>query len=194
MLRAIPLLHVVTLLVATLLAGCGFHLRGQGDVPPAFAAVAVRDSSPAGGAPAWYGGTRDDLARSVIAAFRGAGIAVRDDATVIVDLLGETSTRRVASIDANASAAEYQVDYALRYRVTGSDGAILVPETTLIGDGSYRNDENAVMGSAEEEALIQAELRRDAATQIVRQYRRRIAALPAPAPTIAAPAADAPAP
>lgn len=186
-------MRLLTVALATLLlAACGFHLRGQGTLTDDLRAVNVVERGQLSANTTWYAGGRDELARAVKDAFRHAGFAVATDAPVTVELLGESLARRVASIDANASAAEYQLDYTLRFRVVAADGATLVAEQALEADRSYRYHDDAVMGSSEEEALLGLEMRRDVASQIVRQYRRAAAR----AAVSAAPATptDAPAP
>ncbi len=162
------------LLACMLLTACGFHFRGHTTVPDGFNIVAVRDADKIPTGTSLTGGGRDELHRAVTQAFQRHGITIADVAPMTVELLGESTRRRTASIDAvAASAAEYRLEYELRYRVTGSDGATLVSETKLVADNSYRFDNSAVMGSADEEILIYQELRRDAADRIVQQYLRR---------------------
>lgn len=188
--RRIALALLALAVLAT--AGCGFHLRGAAPAPTGFGDVAVRDLTGDKPATNWYAGRRDELLRTVRRAFADAGYALADTAPVTVELMADSLGRRIASIDDSASAAEYLVEYTLRYRIVAADGSALVPETELKADRSYRFREDAVMGSAEEEALLGTELRRDLAAQVVRQYRRRLQRLDA-SPVPAEPA-DAAAP
>ncbi len=186
-------MRLLTVALATLLlAACGFHLRGQGTPVEGYRTVNVVDRGQLSANTTWYAGGREELKRAVTDAFRHAGFDVAADAPLTVELLGESLARRVASIDANASAAEYQLDYTLRFRVVAADGATLVAEQALEADRSYRYHDDAVMGSSEEEALLGLEMRRDLAAQIVRQYRR--ASARAATPAVPATPTDAPAP
>jgi outer membrane lipopolysaccharide assembly protein LptE/RlpB len=92
--------------------------------------------------------------------------------TLTIELLGETLQKRVASVAASAAAAEYQIDYTLRFRIVGDDGAERVKETLLKADRSYRYKADAIMGSADEEAMLQREMRRDMANQILRRLQQ----------------------
>lgn len=160
------LLAIVTLLAA----GCGFHLRGTQPVDETLRTVAVRDL--ANTLSAWYGGERDALQHVVVRALEEDGLRVADEATRVIELLGEDVTRRTAAVGANASAAEYRIDYRLRYRVRSADGTELLAETTIRRDHVYRYDVTAPLGSAEEESLLRRELRRSAARQLASRYRR----------------------
>jgi LPS-assembly lipoprotein len=164
-------------LSALLLAGCGFHLRGSPAATSAApASVVILDTARQRGAGTWLGGGPGERARVISETLRAGGIAVIDgDAgtgSVQLELLDERIDKRVASVDATASAAEYQLDYTLAWRVRAPDGATLVKDTRLTLDRSYRHKTNAIMGSADEEALLQRDLRRDAALQILRRLRQ----------------------
>lgn len=181
------------LLCACLLAGCGFHLRGSGG---AAASVVVVDTAGQRGAGSWLGGGPGERARIVSETLRAGGITVHDGAaaagSVQLELIDERIEKRVASVDATASAAEYQLDYTLAWRARAPDGAVLVQDTRLRLDRSYRHKANAIMGSAEEEALLQRDLRRDAALQILRRLRQLPPATAGEAATTVSPHAAQP--
>lgn len=161
--------------LSMLFSACGFHFRGQQSVPENFSAIMISDAHLITTNASWSSDGRDVLRRTITQAFLHAGITARDNADITVELLGENIERRTASINAvAASAAEYRLEYALRYRVIGADGAILIADTQLTTDNSYRFNDSAVLGSADEEALIFQEMRRDLANRLVRQYLHRI--------------------
>lgn len=171
---------IALLLFTALLAGCGFHLRGSAPVPAGWTEVAVSDS---GGSSTgtWYSSGREGLRHELSRSLGAAGFLVSASAPITIELMSDSVQRRTASIAASASAAEYQINYEVRFRITGNDGAELVPSTLLRTDGSYRVDEAAVLGSAEQEALLYEDMRRDIARRIVDQLRRQATAR-APAP------------
>lgn len=176
----------ILVLLALVLAGCGFHLRGTQTLDEALAVVAVRDVGKSAqrrtaGSTTWYGGERDELKRVVVQALTDGGATVADEAPLVIELLGEEVKRRTAAIGVSANAAEYQLDYLLRYRVVTAENSVLIPETQIQRDRTYRYDEKSPMGSAEEEALLRREMRRTAARQLVTQYRRLSVPVAAPA-------------
>lgn len=186
------------LLIAALVAGCGFHLRGTQPLADGWRMVAVKDARQAAGrsgsAATWYGGDRDELQRTVERALAGNGVAIADDAALVVELLGETVIRRASAIGAAASAAEYQLDYELRFRVVDAGQQELMPAQGIRRDRIYRYNEAAAMGSAEEEALLRREMRQAAALQLASQFARRARNMQAPAVTPAPPSAATAAP
>lgn len=183
-LRAAPLF--VAALLASLLAGCGFHLRGNAPVPAHWTEVAIRDTGGSSNG-TWYSSGRDGLRRELTRTLTASGFVVRTGAPLTIELMSDSVQRRTASIAATASAAEYQIDYEVRFRITGSDNAELVPATLMRTDSSYRVDEAAVLGSAEQEALLYEEMRRDIARRIVDQLRRQVVGRPAPAQSATSP-------
>lgn len=163
---------LLALVCALLLTACGFHLRGSpaaGTGGPA--SVSLIDQSRQS-ASTWLGDGPGELARIARDTLEDGGISIEETAPIQLELVGEFIEKRVASVDASAKAAEYQLDYTLVWRARGSDGAVLVNDTRLTLDRSYRHKANAIMGSAEEEALLQRDLRRDAAMQILRQLKQ----------------------
>lgn len=188
-----PARLLVAALLASLLAGCGFHLRGHAPVPEHWTEVAIRDTGGSSNG-TWYSSGRDGLRRELTRTLTASGFVVRTGAPLTIELMSDSVQRRTASIAATASAAEYQIDYEVRFRITGSDGAELVPATLMRTDSSYRVDEAAVLGSAEQEALLYEEMRRDIARRIVDQLRRQVAGRPAPAPAATPSTTAAPTP
>jgi LPS-assembly lipoprotein len=151
------------LLLSLLLAGCGFHLRGQLDLPRPLEAAyisGVPRSSP--------------LAQEVAFIVTGAGGRVVDDpaaASGRLAILGEDYDRRVLSVDSSGKVSEYELRYAIRYALHGPDGAVIVPEQSVSGTRSYRFDPVNVLGTGEEEAVLREELRRQTVTQMLRRLR-----------------------
>lgn len=172
---------LTVLALCSLLAGCGFHLRGHGPQPGSgWETVAVREAAARSvtgrGGNSWYAEGRDGIHRELVRALTAAGFTVSDDAALTIELLDATVKRRTASIDAQATtAAEYQIDYEVRFHVIGNDGAVVIPESSARADGSYRFNESAVLGSAEQEIVLYEDLRREIARRIVDQLRRKAA-------------------
>lgn len=177
-------------LLCSVLAGCGFHLRGQAvHADSGWAVVTVRDAgvrNPIGrGGSYWYADGRDGLRHELVHQLAEAGFTLDANAPLVIELLDASVRRKAASLDAKASAAEYQVDCEARFRVVGRDGATLIPENTVHADSTYRFNTDAVLGSAEQEVVLYEDLRRELAHRIVDQLRRRAARQAPPVPPAA---------
>jgi LPS-assembly lipoprotein len=87
---------------------------------------------------------------------------------VVVNLLEERRDRRSVSVSPQVRAAEYEVAVAVRYSVTGPDGRELIAEQWLERQRVYRVDSDNILGTSEEQALLEREMEADLVQQIVR--------------------------
>lgn len=162
----------VVALLATLLAACGFQLRGNYHVPAFLTAVDLK--LPAGSQP---------LATELRLALERKHIAA-SGGDLELEVVSDELNRQAASVDSRARAAEYILVYTVGFRFNSSDGRRTGPLETLILRRSYQYSDVNVVGKNTEEETLLRELRADAAQQIVRQL-TALEALPG------APAADA---
>lgn len=175
---------VITLLLGTVLAGCGFHLRGHYEIPPFLREITVH--SPA---------ASKDLDTEMRLALERSNI-VPEGGEVLLDITREQLTQQTSTVDSHAKAAEYTLVYTVEYRVARVDGKAMEPVQTLILRRSYQYNTTSVVGKNTEEETLVHELRVDAAQQIVRQLSTMKAAPvpPSDAPTDGPAPADAASP
>jgi LPS-assembly lipoprotein len=154
----LPAIGLLGLVLAVAASGCGFHLRTwdlQGAVESAWV-----EASP-----------RHDLAEPMRRALGQAGVEAarsRREAALVIDLMDQRQERRSASVSGQARAAEYEITYAVQYRVTDADGTELVPAQWIERQRVYRVDRANIVGSSEEQALLLREMREDILQQILR--------------------------
>lgn len=149
---------IVTL--ATVLAGCGFTLRGSADLPAALQTLSLETPNPNG-----------DLAREVRRALGNNRVQLVDNADATVYRLGvgnETSQERVLSVNANARAGEYEVIMEAQAQLRQGTELAFGPEVFTVSRVYLADPENAVAKN-EEAQLIRAEMRRELAQQILRR-------------------------
>lgn len=150
--------------LATVLAGCGFALRGGEAMSP-------RLSRPYLAAPDRY----SPLYAELVAAMEAAGATIatkRDDATAVVNVHRDQTGRKVLSISARNTPQEYEVFYTVEYSVS-ADGAEILPRQVLTLTRDYAFDETAVLAKEHEENDLRQALARDLAALVT----RRLAAL-----------------
>ena len=87
---------------------------------------------------------------------------------IVIELMDQRRQRRSVSTAGQARAAEYETTYAVRYRILSQDGEELLPPTWLERERVYRIDRENIVGSSEEQALLERELLQDIAGQIIR--------------------------
>lgn len=159
--RFAPGLPVVGLLLAFgVLAGCGFELRGQATLPPAMATTRIE-------AP----GDSRELVTHLGRLLAGNGVRLAEEAPgeaaarLVVE--SERLDRQVQSVGATARVREFALHYAVAFRVEGPAGEVLLPrrELTIVRDFTF--DQNQVLGTTAEEALLARELRREMAQRML---------------------------
>jgi LPS-assembly lipoprotein len=147
-----------------LLAGCGFHLRGQAPLPAVAATPYVETEDR-------YSPLYSALDRRLRAAgARPAASAA--GASVVIRLHVDDTGRELLSVTAENKPGEYEVYYAAEYSVTnGATELISRKQVKLTRDYGY--DESAVLAKAHAEESLRVALAGEIADLIL----RRLAAL-----------------
>ena len=147
----------------TLLA-CGYQLRGLQNGSVELAVSAVKLS----------GGEQDAaLVELLKRRLQQSGVAeVANDAEADVSLsIGPVArSRRVLSVDASAKVSEYELHYAVSYRIAVLDGESTQRSASARRDITF--DEDQVLAKAEEEQRLYDDMRRDVVNTILRVLQR----------------------
>ena len=141
-----------------LLTGCGFHLRGSVQLPPALATIAVLDARPA-----------TDIAPALRRGLKNTGVTVSASAPMVLQLKAEQYGKRVLSVDSAGRAQEYGLSYTVHFSLMNTTGTVWLAETTVSQTRDLRFDAAAVLGTDSEETQLKAEMRQDAVLQILRR-------------------------
>lgn len=143
------------LAVAGLLAGCGFQLRGQAQLP--FAAAQVE------------AGRGSVLAEGLRQSLRGQEKLAQRDAPVVIRLIREKREKSILSLSGSGKVREYRLEYWVDYSVQAAGGAALVApaQIYLTRDFSYNDDQ--VLAKEGEEAALYRAMEQDAQRQILRR-------------------------
>lgn len=171
----------LTLLLLTL-SGCGFHLRGGIEIPPTLNPLYLQ-SAP--GSP---------VRRAIEELLTGSGVrltASPAEARLILRLLSEGRSARVAAVDANSKILAYELHYLVSFDAIGADGAPLVAPQTIDLMRNFDNPDIEVLGKRLEEELIYRDFAADAADRILMRLR---AVLSRPAPPAAPSPSSSPSP
>jgi len=155
---------VVGAAAATLLSGCGFHLRASQRF--VFDTVAVT--------PETGGAVAAELIRNLGEAVRpvappAGGVAPQ----VIVDILEELREKTVVGVNATGQVREFQLRIRIKFRVRTPQGRELIPDTDIVQQRDIGFNESAVLAKEAEESLLY----RDMQTDLVQQLLRRLAAI-----------------
>ena len=152
-------LLLICLLVLT--SACGFHLRGSQLSDFNVANIYINPAS----AP--------KLAKAVKSQLVSAGGSLASsakDASYIVALKEESFERSVLSVSATTGKVEeFQIVFKAKMDATDADGISIIKNDSVRTSRDFTFDEDAVLGKFSEEEVIQGDIVRQAADQVLRR-------------------------
>ena len=144
-------------LIASVLTGCGFHLRGDFLLPPELQTLHVTSVDRHG-----------ELTRLVKNHFTINNVnLVKSSQHDIPELriLKDNLNRRTLSVFPNGQVAEYELIYSVRYQLKLEDQT---QQYSFELNRDYQDDPDKALAKSRELSLILSELRREAADRILR--------------------------
>jgi LPS-assembly lipoprotein len=157
---AVPAL-LFTLLLALLLSGCGFQLRGTADLP--FSTLFIPNTT---------GGIALDLKRNIQSGTRTTVVDDPKKAEAVLEFSEEIREKQILSLAATGRVREFQLHYRVAFRVHDGKGGEFLPvsRVQLKRDVSF-NDSEVLAKETEEQLLY-----RDMQFDMVQLVMRRLAA------------------
>ncbi|MBY7886489.1 luciferase [Vibrio fluvialis] len=151
----------LVVLTATLLSACGFHLRGDYDVPEELSTMSLTSYD-----------QYSTFTRMVKRQLRMNEITVVQPAEDVpnIHLLSEGTGERTLSLYQNTRAAEIELTFVASYRVTIPNLGEKTFSTSVTR--SYLDNPLTALAKSVERDMIEDEMRKLAASQIVRQMAR----------------------
>jgi len=161
-------LRLIVVSALLLLSGCGFHLRGDIDLPAGLQQMHVQGTST-------HSGLGLELKRSL----KTSGVNVVSDVTsaqVILNITAPAFERRLLSVSGiSGKTAEYELIYTLQVSLLDRKGKVLLAPQTLRQLRDYTYDQNNVLGKGDEQSRLQQSMQRDLVRQVLNRlkaYRR----------------------
>jgi len=145
------------LAAASLLAGCGFQLRNEAQLP--FAAAYV--DAPAGSA--LGEGLRQSLRNQKKLA------SMREGAPVRIKLSPETRGKNILSLSGSGKVREYRLEYQVDMTVFDAAGAELAAPSQIHLTREFSYNDDQVLAKESEEAALNRSLEQDALRQVLRR-------------------------
>lgn len=153
------LLALLVLSTCLAVSGCGYQLRGT-----AASGAVARDVYVKG--PSW-------LVEEVKILVESAGGSLRkssSEADGTVRYIDGKFDRRVISVDSRTGKErEIEISYSLYFELTDKAGELLLSDTRVHLLRDYTIDADAILGKVSEEEVLRDEMRRDAASQLMRR-------------------------
>ena len=152
--------HILWLVSLLALAGCGFQLRGEAELPTAMRQTFIVAPRP-----------NDLLPRQMALLLKSNDVEVvkqRSDATAILVIDEDRLVREVQSVGVTARVREFVLIYTVSFHLEDAAGEVLVPVQTLELRDDYQFDQQQVLGTTSEEELLRQEMVRTISRQILR--------------------------
>jgi LPS-assembly lipoprotein len=138
------------------LAGCGFQLRGQAQLPFESAYVEATRASQLAEA------LRQSLSSQDKLASRPEGAPVR------ITLADESRTKSILSLSGSGKVKEYRIVYKVRLLVTDASGKELIAPSDILLTHDYSYSDTEVLAKEAEQAYLNRAMVQDALQQILR--------------------------
>ena len=162
-----------SLLTATtltlLLTACGWHLRGQVDIPVSMRiinldAVAV-----------------DYVSQNAIKqVMLSNGITLSADATYTLKVLNEAATKRALAVASNAKASEYELSQSLEFVLLNDAEQPVSEKLSVISYSTLLYDANAEIGKAQEEKNLRLDMKQNNAYKMLLRLKSITPSAPLP--------------
>ena len=152
---------LITVLMALLVAACGFQLRGAQPLP--FSSLYVP-------AETWETGAL--LKRNIRALGSTQLVETPQEAQAVFTLIGEAREKNILSLSGTGRVREYQLRYRLAFRVHDLKGREFISPTEIVLVRDISFSDERVLAKEQEEALLYRDMQND----MVQQLMRRLAA------------------
>ena len=138
-----------------LLAGCGFHLRGDDAPELTLPELALNCSNQQ----SWH------LCQSLRQTFAQKGVEVRDEAPIRFSVQSRQQHNRAIALSADADAAEYMVTLEFELELSHDSEQFESRSTTISASQAMKNRESAALQAQGESEALQRNLQRRLADQ-----------------------------
>jgi LPS-assembly lipoprotein len=150
------------LLMGSLVAACGFHLRGAQTLPFESIHIALPEYSEIGAS----------LRRSIRAAGGTRIVGSPNEAQAIMSVVGDAREKSILSLNAAGRVREFQLRYRFVFRVHDKDGREFIPQSEILLTRDFTFNDATVLSKEQEEVMIYRDMQND----VVQQIMRRLAA------------------
>lgn len=145
--------------LALLLTACGFHLRGQAALPVQLKQLAFESDAP-------YSLLSTQLQQTLA----NMGVTLTDKAAPItLKLSKDDFSQTTATSGATNQLTTYAISYTVSYQLLNAAGKPLIEPRSITINRSFTANNNQMLGSSNEQTLLQQDMRREAIMQIINQ-------------------------
>jgi LPS-assembly lipoprotein len=149
-------------LLALGLSSCGFHLRGEVEIPPDLNPLFIQ--APAG----------SPVAQALVDRLRGTQVrlaASAKEAKLVVRIQSERRSSRVVAVDRSGKVLSYELHFQVTFDALGADGKERLARQEVDLVRGFDNPDTEVLGKQLESELIYQDLIEDAADRVLIRLR-----------------------
>ena len=153
-------LRLILVSALLLLSGCGFHLRGNIDLPAGLQQMYIQGVA-----------VHSPLGLELRSNLSASGVNIVSDvsaAQVILKMSAPAYKRRLLSVSGTSGkVAEYELIYTLRMSLQDRKGKVLLASKTLQQLRDYTFERDNVLGKGNEEERLKSDMQRDLVRQVL---------------------------
>jgi LPS-assembly lipoprotein len=150
---------ILAIVCASLLAGCGFQLRGTADLP--FKTIYMP--------PANQPGVALDLRRSIQAGTRTTVVDDPKNAEAVIEFTQESRNKVILSLTGGGKVSEFELQYRVSFRVHDNKGGDFVPSNTVLLKRAVTFSDSDILAKEIEDQQIYRSMEFDMVQQILRR-------------------------
>jgi len=154
-------ISLLVLLIAIIITGCGFHLRGDIVLPELYERVHVVSRG------------HSNVGRALSEALENVGTKIvpsPETATSVVTVVSSGTQRKALNV-AGKAIREYELQLDISFVVQDHKGVQLAEQQTVSVLRNFKNNPNNVLGVDNEEAIIRKEMMKPAIFQVLRRMK-----------------------
>jgi LPS-assembly lipoprotein len=155
---------LVTVLLLSITA-CGFHLRGQAQLPPMLKTLYVQGVNTSTGFGLQLKRALEQNNVEVLANYQ--------QGSAVLTVLKNTIEQRVLSVGSSARASEYELNGLLRYQLSDPSGQIIKGPEDIEASRNYVFDQTQVLAKGDEEVMLREQIHQ----QLIQNMLRRLETL-----------------
>lgn len=147
----------IGLIIAFFLTACGFQLRGAASL--SFKNLYIQ-------------GTPISISRDLKQSLKNNGIQVvsnTEQAEMLLELLNETNEKRILSLSGTGVVREYELNYQVSFRTREPASPVWSTPQTVQIRRTFSYSDDALIGKAEEEAMLNLDMHKDAVREVMRR-------------------------
>lgn len=144
-------------LFTLVLSACGFQLRGMAEL--SFKNLHVQ-------------GATLSISRDLKRSLKTNGVQVVEsveDAELLLELVNETYEKRILSLSGGGLVREFELNYRVNFRIREAANPLWSKVQTVQARRDFSYNDNALLGKADEESRLNADMRQDAVREVLRR-------------------------